>query len=334
MSNDQYKKIEALIYRPEQVKRSKIRVGLRVLGIDNVEEAHNAEQLNELVRAGAPDLLICISDYADEDSLNLIRFVRDGMVAKNPFLSILAANWCSDEETIAALRNAGVDGFLSLPLSPVLIGKFLQTQITQRKKFVASSEYVGPDRRRDPARSGAECFSVVNSLRLRVLGSTAKDIEQQIATATRESIALLDEASQRSNVTRLCIQWRLLERCRAGSPDFMMVLKRLCSTALRIKTRAHRAAMGTGSMGSSTIADANAAMKAIAGFPADGEVPLSAGFYESIERLGEAVFSLAQRIAPECTLPRSSPQLDAIAAKIDIRRKRPEISQISLSQAG
>ncbi len=116
-------------------------------------------------------------------------------------VAAMGVNRIGKVETVTAYRNAGVDGFLSLPASSPMLGNFLQGQIEQRKKFVATSDYVGPDRRRDPARSGTECFKVVNSFRLKTIGSPEGEVESQVTTALQKSIARLGASARRCDAT-------------------------------------------------------------------------------------------------------------------------------------
>ncbi len=334
MATDQFKSAEVLVFKPESVKRTAINKCLRALGFRKINQASSFEELNQLLQTSSPDILLCASDYADEDLIKLVQSLREGLIAPNPFLVVLAMSWCSDDETVTAYRNAGVDGFLSFPLSPPKLGNFLQGQIEQRKKFVATADYVGPDRRRDPARSGTECFKVVNSFRLKGIGSPAGEIESQVTTALQKSIVRLGAARRRADVMQLCIQWRLLERSRSGSPDAKNFLRRLRAIAQDVESRAEQASENTTRHHCHTICDATTSMEAMTHGPADNETEKSIACTAHIERIGRAVFSLAELFAPESVMPMTSPELDELAAKIDVRRHRPKFSVQPLSLAG
>ncbi|MEE8438512.1 MAG: hypothetical protein V3S07_02910, partial [Micropepsaceae bacterium] len=68
--------------------------------------------------------------------------------------------------------------------------------------------------------------------------------------------------------------------------------------------------------------------------PADNETEKSIACTAHIERIGRAVFSLAELFAPESVMPMTSPELDELAAKIDVRRHRPKFSVQPLSLTG
>ena len=334
MAADQFISAEALVFKPESVKRTAINTCLRALGFRNVKQANSLEDLKQLLQASSPDILLCASDHADEELIKLVQSLREGLIAPNPFMVVLAMSWCSDDETVTAYRNAGVDGFLSLPASSPMLGNFLQGQIEQRKKFVATSDYVGPDRRRDPARSGTEYFKVVNSFRLKTIGSPEGEVESQVTTALQKSIARLGAARRRADVMQLCIQWRLLERCRSGSPDAKNFLRRLRDIAQDVESRTGQASENTTRHHCHTICDATNSMEAMVYRATDSEAEKSIACTAHIERLGRAVFSLAELFAPESVMPMTSPELDELAAKIDIRRHRPKFSVQPLSLAG
>jgi DNA-binding response OmpR family regulator len=334
MAVDQFVCAEALVFKPEPVKRTAVLGCLRELGFQKINQASSFDELNALLQSSSPDILVCASDYADEDLIKLVQSLREGKVALNPFMIVLTLSWCSDDETVTAYRNAGVDGFLSLPVSAPTLGDFLKAQIQKRKKFVATSDYVGPDRRRDPARSGAECFKVANSLRLKILGAEEDNIGSQFAMALQESLVLLNDSRRRADAVQLCIEWRLLERCRSGSPDSKSHLCRLRSLAKDIESRAARGLENIARHHCRMISDATTLIEAGSEKTSAGEPDGSAGYNSDIERLGRAVFSLAELFAPESTTPRTSPELDELAARIDIRRNRPIFSAEPLSLTG
>jgi DNA-binding NarL/FixJ family response regulator len=134
MAVDQYVCAEALVFKPEPVKRTAVLGCLRELGFQKINQASSFDELNALLQSSSPDILVCASDYADEDLIKLVQSLREGKVAPNPFMIVLALSWCSDDETVTAYRNAGVDGFLSLPVSTPTLGDFLKAQIQKRKK--------------------------------------------------------------------------------------------------------------------------------------------------------------------------------------------------------
>jgi hypothetical protein len=152
--------------------------------------------------------------------------------------------------------------------------------------------------------------------------------------ALQESLTLLNDSRRRADAVQLCIQWRLLERCRFGSPNSRSHLRRLRSLAKDIESRAAQGLENIARHHCGMISDATTSIEAGIEKISAGELDGSAGYNSDIERLGRAVFSLAELFAPESTTPRTSPELDELAARIDIRRNRPIFSAEPLSLTG
>ena len=105
----------------------------------------------------------------------LIQRLRQGKVGDNPFIVIIVTTWRRDGNLINHLINSGADDVLTWPFSAAQLGERLRSQVERRKQFVVTCDYIGPDRRRDPERAGAECIDVPNTLRLRAQAGEDQD---------------------------------------------------------------------------------------------------------------------------------------------------------------
>ena len=64
--------------------------------------------------------------------------------------------------------SSGADDLLLRPFSTALLGQRIEAHIDRRKGFVITTDYVGPDRRKDNSRaSNVELFEPPNSLKMK-----------------------------------------------------------------------------------------------------------------------------------------------------------------------
>ena len=85
--------------------------------------------------------------------------------------------------------NSGADLLVAAPISPSVILDRIDSLINNRKPFVVTNDYVGPDRRYQQDRdSDIEQIEVPNTLRDRALGQYNANAVKAAIEATRESI--------------------------------------------------------------------------------------------------------------------------------------------------
>ena len=169
-------------------------------GYGSVSEADNETRLRALVTGGSPDLLIVGSDLAGGDVNKLLRDIRAGEVGRNPFLVIIMTSWSQDRNVVGKAIDAGVDDFLVQPVSPARLLERIGVQVHYRRPFIATHDYVGPDRRQDPNRpSNVPHHEVPNTLANKELNKPGRaDKGATQAAIDRSKIALADEKLKRS----------------------------------------------------------------------------------------------------------------------------------------
>lgn len=161
---------------------------LAVVGFRRIYMGKSAADLYDAIEVESPDLILLGSEFSTIDIQKYIKDIRHGRIGKNPFLPIVSI---SDNPTIDifnSIANAGSDDFLAIPLAQSHITKRIDNLIDQRKPFVITSNYIGPDRRKDGApREGATHIPLVdvpNVLRAKVRGDVDPAIiEQEIKAA-------------------------------------------------------------------------------------------------------------------------------------------------------
>jgi CheY-like chemotaxis protein len=168
------------------------------------------------------DLLIIQADLSDVRKVaRLMSAVRHGDLGKNPFMPMVAVTNTATIDQVQALVDAGVDDVLPYPWSDSYVDTRLENLIHNRKPFVVTSDYVGPDRRQKP-REGAshpiESLHVPNALRAKALDRVSNEtLEEQVRSmAVRVSHDKLIRLSEL--VVRLCGEMAAMNEARQYSP--------------------------------------------------------------------------------------------------------------------
>lgn len=166
-----------------------IKTGLRTLGVQNFREFDSTSGLRKYLKQMCPDLLIADADFTDGDMNHLFRDIRHGTLGDNPFLPIIATSFQQDASVLRRVLDTGVDGLLLKPVSAASLNRHIQAVTQERKPFVVTTLYIGPDRRKDDARANsARQFTVPNILALKRNGGFAGDkaAQDQIQAALAE----------------------------------------------------------------------------------------------------------------------------------------------------
>jgi CheY-like chemotaxis protein len=228
MSLPKYQLAEALIYDPVASNRSSTVASLFALGFRDVAAASSMEALTSRVERSAPDVLLCEISGAEMQTRAFIQNLRQGKIGKNPFVVVLATTWRRDGIVMQQALNAGADDVIERPMATPGLAERLEAQHETRKPFVVTADYVGPDRRRDPARSGGSCVAVPNPLSVKAApGIAREDATRLLHGAVKEAASAFNLEKMRRNAVQLCGQWRLLDRCRPGGQDFGDLLTRM-----------------------------------------------------------------------------------------------------------
>jgi len=132
---------------------------LNGFGIRDVHKAKNVRDAIELMENTPID--IAVIDMVMNDDMpgqKLIHYIRQNDKSPNKFLPIIVCTADTRRSCVYQIINAGADEILAKPLVPTAIWQRLVSVINQRRKFVKTPDYFGPDRRRvnDPAYTGPD----------------------------------------------------------------------------------------------------------------------------------------------------------------------------------
>jgi DNA-binding response OmpR family regulator len=117
------------------------------------------------------DLLVVDAHAEGADACELIRKLRYSRSGRNPFASIILTVWQNDDLDVGKLINSGADHIVIKPIAPKALFDRIEALIERRRPFIATSTYIGPDRRSgqrdDLIESEIPVFAVPNTLKLK-----------------------------------------------------------------------------------------------------------------------------------------------------------------------
>lgn len=185
----------AVIYDPIRGNMLTTRGVLHGMGFRRIDGITSLSALERRLKDSDVSIMFVETSEDAKTIAELVQKIRLGETKANPFLPIVATLWTGSSETVASLMNSGCDDVLLRPFSVVKVKERVSAIIDNRKKFVVTSDYVGPDRG-IPKRGHAnvESFEVPNPLREIVLGEQIDPVKQN---------DLIEEARKRVNKERL-----------------------------------------------------------------------------------------------------------------------------------
>lgn len=210
--------VDALIYDPVSANRTATRAALYALGFRRTETVSTLEAFFESIQKAPPDIALCEAQGAADELCQAIQQLRQGGAGHNPFIVIIVTAWEKSTGLINRVVSSGADDLLLRPFSTALLGQRIEAHIERRKSFVITTDYVGPDRRKDDSRpSTAELFAPPNSLKMKAKDklsaeAIAKKLDVELKTACEK---LVSEKLRRDSF-QVCILWRLMQEMLPG----------------------------------------------------------------------------------------------------------------------
>lgn len=218
-SRPRFDTAEALLFDPVATNRSATRGMLASLGFRKVQTPFDLNGLAQRLKGQAFDLVILEVRPDPKPLLGLIQDLRQGRIGLNPFTIVMATAWTLDDDVVRGVVQSGADDLMGRPFSTGFLGQRLKQLVDGRKGFVVTSDYIGPDRRRDPNRTGgAATADVPNSLKMKSSGRLDTiAVEVEIAQAVARSKGEINLEKARRNAFQMIIQAKLTVAALGGA---------------------------------------------------------------------------------------------------------------------
>lgn len=265
MSETEYRRASVVLYDPVHVNLRTTRYALQQLGFREIESISTMRELKRRVQEDAPHLLVAETGGDEAELFRLVRAIRAGDVSNNPFAAILLTSWKRDTVVVRQAIGCGADDVIIRPFSTSFAEERIRVLVKARKPFIVTSDYIGPDRRRDPTRGdGAPPITAPN-----VLKAVVEDDEAALSKAC----AWIDEARRTvdsERLRRLCM--RVIIGAEAASLEIKagrtpaMDMGEFARGANEVRTRLTRARSGEATRVSKALCEVAAELTEPAGF--------------------------------------------------------------------
>lgn len=193
-----FEQCDVLLFDPRANSRRQTIHALNTLGFHRILDAQDMAEVEDAANSAKYDLIVADTGGAQSPLCNMIHDLRQNTQPGNPFIGVLLTTWSPTPRNIRRAVNAGSDHVLCQPFSPDQIRARINAVVDDRKPFVVTLEYVGPDRRKAGSRvSEIELIKVPNSLRAkarsdRKAAATPDAVNAAIAQINRQKISRYD----------------------------------------------------------------------------------------------------------------------------------------------
>jgi DNA-binding response OmpR family regulator len=211
--------IEIYLGEAEYEIRRLLRSALRDLSLEVYQDYDACGPLREAVSGGSPDLIIVDSDLAGGDACDLVQAIRHHRLGTNPFVPVIVTTWHNSNDRVRELIDSGADGVLIKPISINAIHNHVDLIVNNRKPFIVTSRYIGPDRRKDPEHTASvRLIEVPNTLQAKVKGE-AIDADVLRRLIARQTMEINLERLRRNAFELSLLVEMTMAGCHSGAPE-------------------------------------------------------------------------------------------------------------------
>jgi DNA-binding response OmpR family regulator len=182
-----FKAASALVYDQKRDTRWLTMSLLRGMGFGLTKVCARAALLEATLANQLFDLLVAEIESVDCPTFELIKRLRKADFGHDPFVPIILTTWEPTKTITKQALDSGADDLLIRPFSAAHLRQRIEFVIENRRGFVRTGDYLGPDRRRDPKRLSEEgLVAVPNALKLKVVDEALAPTDEAISTAMDE----------------------------------------------------------------------------------------------------------------------------------------------------
>lgn len=207
-------KAVVVLYHPVAHTRAMLRSVVMGLGFAQVQDYSELRPARTAITDRGADLVLLDLDNEGAAVTKLMRDIRIRGASADPYVPIIGFSWSPDLRTVNSGLEAGVDDVVAMPISHKVIAERINVLIENRKAFIVTASYVGPDRRTGARGQedelGLGTITVPNNLRFKATGD-ADAMASESAIATTQ--ASIDHHRLNRYAQRIC--W-LVDQIRAG----------------------------------------------------------------------------------------------------------------------
>lgn len=121
---------------------------LRALGVRQIHEASDGAQGLQMMKNHAVDIVMTDLAMQPLDGIDFVRLLRNSPDSPNQMCPVIMITGHSTMARVQEARNAGVNEFLTKPLTARGVIERLDRVVEHPRAYVRTTDYFGPDRRR------------------------------------------------------------------------------------------------------------------------------------------------------------------------------------------
>ncbi len=177
----------------EAASRAQLEEVLRGIGFQDIVACESPDEFPDKLAEAAPDLLFVDVDSGPDWAFDTIRGIRNSDVGGSPFVVIVALTTKPALDVVQDALAAGFDDIVVKPVTARALRERVINQIENRKEFIATGDYVGPDRRADERELTEDDFAAVevpNSLRHAATGDESAALSEERIQETLHSLSV------------------------------------------------------------------------------------------------------------------------------------------------
>lgn len=185
----QFDNIRVVLAEPNSDLRHTLKECLREHGFRSILDTGNLSQVANAVREGNVDLLIADTSLPEGDFNKYVTQLRHGKHGSNPFLVTITLVSKPNRASVQNAIDSGTDHVLAKPFQPAALISHVNELTHGRKRFVVTTDYIGPDRRSGP-RGGMQIpqVDVPNALRQRMTGQMSEGVLRRHVDAAKATV--------------------------------------------------------------------------------------------------------------------------------------------------
>lgn len=144
-----FKDVEVLIGSGVPLLSKQLYDALKSIGVGRVVEVASAEEVAFQIRQENFDLLVLGSEIKDVFIGDLVKQMRNGRLGDHPFPVVIMLAGTANPEEIHRIGDCGADTILLTSSAAQQLGARVNALALERKPFLVTHAYIGPDRRKN-----------------------------------------------------------------------------------------------------------------------------------------------------------------------------------------
>ncbi len=143
-----FQRLNVLIVEPNRHTRLLVKGMMRSFGFRNFHEVDDTAAALQCMREHPIDLVLTEFQVSPADGISFVHVLRRGSDSPNRLVPVVMYTDRTTRGIVLAARDAGIDEFVVKPLSAEALLARVHAAVLERRPFVRSKVYFGPDRRR------------------------------------------------------------------------------------------------------------------------------------------------------------------------------------------